>query len=278
MKISSAMPYFYDVYEEECKLFLPKPILYIENRPKRTVKTDNKSLKKVLKEIEFIQVADLEDYINDIKDNNTEGISKYSNKMIEKGITTKVNMEEEISNPYNIVSNTYMNKLNSDGIELDGVSGLYFIISYKEQKQYELIKNIMESLQYTGIGGKRSIGYGQFRIDTKADNSSDEERLYELMNQSNDSKYKMLISLLSPKLDEIKQLDNENVFYSLIKRSGFEYSSEGSNKNLKKKDIYMFEEGSCLDKLYLGDIKDVSKNGKHSVYKYGIGMYLGVNF
>lgn len=268
------MPYFYDMYEEECKLFLPKPILYIENRQKSLLKTDNKSLKKVLKEIEFIQVADLEDYINDIKDNNTEKISIYSNKMIEKVMTTKVNMEEEIGNPYNIVSNTYMNKLNNDGIELEGVSGLYFIVYYKEQKQYEFIENIIKSLQYTGIGGKRSIGYGQFSIDTKTDNSSDEEILYELVNKSNASKYKMLISLLSPKLDEIEQLDNENIFYSLIKRSGFEYS----NKNLKKKDIYMFEEGSCLNKLYLGDIKDVSKNDKHSVYKYGIGMYLGVDF
>lgn len=274
MKISSAMPYFYDMYEEECKLFLPKPILYTKNRQKSILKTENKSLKKVLKEIEFIQVANLEDYINDIKNNNTEKISVYSNKMIEKVMNIKVNMEEEISNPYNIVSNTYMNKLNNDGIELEGVSGLYFIVYYKEQKQHEFIENIIKSLQYTGIGGKRSIGYGQFSIDTKADNSSDEDILYKLINKSNDSKYKMLISLLSPKLDEIEQIDNENIFYSLIKRSGFEYS----NKNLKKKDIYMFEEGSCLDKLYLGDIKDVSKNDKHSVYKYGIGMYLGVDF
>lgn len=273
------MPYFYDVYEEEYKLFLPKPILYIENKEKKTLKIDNKSLKKVLKEIEFIQVADLENYINDIKNNNTEEISLYSNKMIEKDLATKVNMEEEISNPYNIVSNTYMNKLNNDGLEIEGASGLYFIIYYKEQKQYELIKNIIKSLQYTGIGGKKSIGYGQFRIDTKVDNSRDEEILYELINKSNDSKYKMLISLLSPTLDEMKQLDNKNIFYSLMKRSGFVYSSEYSNRNLKKKDIYMFEEGSCLDKLYLGDIKDVSKkNNKHAVYKYGIGMYLGVDF
>lgn len=272
------MPYFYDAYEEEYKLFLPKPILYIENKEKKTLKMENKSLKKVLKEIEFIQVSDLENYINDIKSNNTEEISKYSNKMIEKNLVTKVNMEKEISNPYNIALNTYMNKLNNNGLDIEGVSGLYFIIYYQEEKQYEFIKNIIESLQYTGIGGKKSIGYGQFKIDTKVDNSSDEEILYELLNKSNDSKYKMLISLLSPTLDEIKGLDNKNIFYSLMKRSGFVYSLKYSDRNLKKKDIYMFEEGSCLDKLYLGDIKDVSKNGKHAVYKYGIGMYLGVDF
>lgn len=283
IQISSAMPFFYDSYEEDYKLFLPKPIVYIDkNGENKKIEVNSDSLKKVLKRIDYLEVSDIEEYLQKMSKNETSDISSYANKMIEQQLDIKVNLEQDISKTYNVASNSYLNKLENNGVDIEGYGGLYFVIKYEEETQMELIKNVLKSLQYTGIGGKRSIGYGSFNIDsiTSLDKSQyyDEKVLYDLIENSDDSKYFMLISLLSPKEEEIEEFDLENIYYSLIKRGGFIYSSDYSENNQKKNDIYMLEEGSTLNKKYLGDIKNLAENGKHPVYRYGIGMYIGIKY
>lgn len=38
----------------------------------------------------------------------------------------------------------------------------------------------------------------------------------------------------------------------------------------------MFNSGSCFNKHLKGQILDVSNKGNHKIYRYGIGMFLGV--
>ena len=280
IKISSTMPYFFDEFEEDYRLFLPKPIIYINNE-KDIIKVEDfniESLKKILKKIEFLRVSDFMDYLKQIKEHNEGNMYYFENRIIDQTIDIKVNLEKQPSQIYNIASNVYLNKLENDEIEIDGIAGLYFIIEYEEKKDLEIINNILKSLQYDGLGGKRSIGYGKFQLKNlyNLDESTydDEKKLYQLIKKSESSQYKMLISLLSPKKDEIEDFDSNN-YYSLIKRGGFVFSNNYSTSNMKKKEIYMIEEGSTLTKKYFGDIKNLATNGQHEVYRYGLGMYVG---
>lgn len=281
IKISSAMPYFFDKFEDDYRLFLPKPIIYVNNDKIKKNEADNnvESIKKVLKKIDFIQVSDFENYLDKMGNKDTSDIYSFANKMMEQTIDIKVNLEEKQNKIYNIASNVYLNKLENDDIEIDGNCGLYFVIKYEENEELELIKNTLNSLQYTGIGGKRSIGYGKFKIidiqRLEESNYNDEKILYELIKKSEKSKYKMLISLLSPKKEEIDDFNLDDMYYSLIKRGGFVFSNNYSENNQKKKDIYMLEEGSTLTKEYSGDIKNLETDGRHEVYRYGLGMYVG---
>lgn len=43
-------------------------------------------------------------------------------------------------------------------------SGLYFILGVEHEEEFTLIKDLLLSLGYSGIGGKRSSGYGKFEL------------------------------------------------------------------------------------------------------------------
>ena len=92
-----------------------------------------------------------------------------------------------------------------------------------------------------------------------------------------DAKYKMLLSLYSPNESELNNIDYEYSYYSLIKRNGFIYSQTYSDTLLKRKSLCMFKEGSCFIGNINGDIKDVSHNGNHKVYRYGKALYIGID-
>ena len=220
-------------------------------------------------------------YFVDLTDEELEGLNSKIDELLSTidGIGSGIEQIDQIKSileNFKVMLDEFKTSMN------DGEAFFDFVIKYEEETQMELIKNVLESLQYTGIGGKRSIGYGSFNIDsiTSLDKSQyyDEKVLYDLMENSDDSKYFMLISLLSPEEDEIEEFDLEKIYYSLIKRGGFIYSSGYSENNQKKNDIYMLEEGSTFNKKYLGGIKNLAENGKHPVYRYGIGMYIGIKY
>ncbi len=280
--ISTAFPYFYDEDEEQTRLFISKPIIYFDNgveNKKESNLDEGKSLKKLVKQIEYIQISDLENYINDIANGNSENIKIYYSKMIEQKMDVKVNMEKE-SNPYTVVSNVYGNVLENDGINIKGKSGLYFIIKSEQDDDINMIKTALISLQYTGIGGKRSIGYGRFRLigpTALLDNNYDDECLFKYLENVKTANTKILISLLSPKKSEIEKIISDNSYYSLIRRGGFIYSDKYSKTNLKKKEIYMLAEGSCLNECLDGEVQNLAIGGNHNIYRNGKGMYIGIN-
>ena len=72
----------------------------------------------------------------------------------------------------------------------------------------------------------------------------------------------MLLSVALPTADEMNTAV-KNAEYSLIKRSGFISSSTYSNTFERKKDIYVFDAGSCFTNKFSGDIYDVSRKGNH---------------
>ena len=132
------------------------------------------------------------------------------------------------------------------------------------------IENLILSLGYAGIGGKRSSGLGKF--DFEEHKPSD--RFLELLNRDKAKSYMTLSSCMAEEDELEKALDD--AYYLLHKRSGFVSSTTYAKTELKKKDFYAFKSGSCFSSRFNGNIYDVSYKGKHPVYRYAKPMFMGV--
>lgn len=158
-------------------------------------------------------------------------------------------------------------------------SGLYFIAQLDEKWEEQLCL-VVDSLATTGLGGKRSIGYGKFQLydDPLTVYETDPpyysiDRALKRSLQSADHYY--LLSSLLPADEDIKTLKESH--YSLLRRGGFIDSPSYHINALKKNQIAMVASGSVLSKRVTGRMADVSNSGAHPVYRNGFGMYIGVN-
>lgn len=123
-------------------------------------------------------------------------------------------------------------------------------------------------LSLSGIGGKKNSGLGHFRYNTV-------ELPKELNKRLNTKVEVMTLSVSLPTEDELEDILDDSR-YLLVKRSGFIDSYTYSKEQRRKKDIYLFKSGSCFNKMYQGDVYDVSSGGSHPVYKYAKPLFMGV--
>lgn len=241
LRISDTFPYCGDT------LYMPKPII--------TVTADNdqgdSKLKKKFKKLNYIPVEDIYDYMS----------GSYIPTDLDLGcedIFAKVAVNAD---PYNVGTFTFNNSC-----------GLYFIAMAEDNEAFDILFDLVDSLSYTGIGGKVSSGYGSFKYEA-AD-------IPDILRNGFEKEGDIYISLsLSMANDDELDTVIEGASVSLIKRSGFVASSnyvEGSS--VRKKDFYCFKAGSCFKKPFNGGIFDVSsvKGGNHRVYKYAAPMLLGI--
>lgn len=147
------------------------------------------------------------------------------------------------------------------GVSYYGKTSLYIIATASE-----LFDTLMQSLQYTGIGGKRSSGYGVYQL----------EKL-ELPNQFKDKlnfsgRKSLLLTTSLPRDNELGEAMTD-AKYELIKKSGYVYS-ESAKHILKKRVLYKFKAGSVFEHTYQGDIYDVSPQGfEHPVWSYSKALF-----
>lgn len=268
-KISDLMPYCGGVY------FVPKPILSIE-QPSETANVSRNTAfdKKALKNLTHIDIGAFGEYIKLIsgmassydpsKDAELlRNLGRKSTRLQLKieGIENGRQYRLENSMPYYVGTYTFNKE-----------SGLYLLLRAGEEHLAELI-NLISSLGYSGIGGRVSSGLGKFELDEVL--PADEIKPFaERFNLDNFSWY-MSLSVCLPKDEELEDV-HKSANYLLLKRSGFVQSATYSDTLLKKKDIYAFSQGSVFNKLFEGDIFDVSCSGSHEVYRYLKSFFIGV--
>lgn len=244
---SDAMPYIRD------SMYVPKPNLRIEIE-----KNGNSIQKKAYKKLAYIPITEMENYFKGKIDAISEN-EKFSRLGCFYSKTSVSIHGEEQTLPYRV------------GLfEFAEGNGLYIIVGYEKEDDLYFVEELLISLSYSGIGGKRSSGNGRFVLKTCKIGDELEKRL-----GSTADKY-MLLSVALPKDTEIENALIE-ASYTLKKRSGFVASTNYSEEYLRKRDLYIFQGGSCFKNRFNGDIYDVSDHGKHPVYRYAKPMFMGVS-
>lgn len=258
--ISSMFPY------NKYDMFLPKPSVIVE---RDTTKETEYSDKKKMKKLEFIKVSDFSRYLECLKTGKPFEFDESEYEFAKYSDNAKVALRtgEDENKLYRVGAYTF---------EED--AGLYFIAGFEDNSETDEFDKIIESLGYSGIGGKRTSGYGKFEVDDVIESSENllpsEKILFDLLKTN--GKYSMLLSLVSPGEEESDN-DFSNCYYNLIKRNGYIYSTDYADTLLKRKNLVMFREGSCFDVELSGTIQEVGESdGKHPVYRYGKALKIGV--
>lgn len=234
---------------------IPKPIIQVDVKEKTNKGNSNE--KKRLKKLQFIPQEYTEDFIKGeffekCKD-NIEEIGNYGMK-----VSVKIQEGKE-PEPFR-VSAFYFKEGN----------GLYIILRYNSNDAAELFDKLMDSLSYTGLGGKKSSGLGRFEFVKQKLPESLERRFM------GEHKRYMLISSALPDSETVAAV-LENASYNMLKRGGFVDSETYADSHMRKRERYVFAPGSCFTQIFDGTVIEENNGGKHPVFRCEKALFLGVN-
>ena len=146
-----------------------------------------------------------------------------------------------------------------------------------------MFDDLMESLSYSGLGGKKSAGLGRFEYVKKTVPDmlgkalrSGSEGASGHFGQSASGEYAVLMSTALPEEEKLKDVLTD-ASYSLLKRSGFVDSTTFDDQQMRKKDLYVLAAGSCMKHVFDGCMVEEKNGGRHSVYRYAYGLFLEVD-
>ena len=269
--VSDLLP-FKEKEDMSTDFYLPKPFISVQRRETEKDEEEVEERKKV-KAINFIPADKLGEYFTFLK--TGKNFPEIDVDFGKKDLYTKnkVSLQNEDTKLYNI-----------EVFKFNEKSGLYFIVKLPEDNRWqEIFQSILDSLALTGIGGKRNSGFGQFRREEPMffdgetfDAIESESDAYINRGLYSDEKNFLSLSSYSPKIEEIDKIKESENYYQLIKRSGFVNSSLYSEQAEKRKQVYMLSSGSVLSFKPEGKILDLKLHGKHSVYRMGKPIVLGV--
>ncbi|WP_454954147.1 type III-A CRISPR-associated RAMP protein Csm4 [Fusobacterium hwasookii] len=270
--VSDLLP-FKEKEDMSTDFYLPKPFMPKEP-PNNQNKTEIIVDRKKVKAINFIPADKLEEYFSFLKNNTRFPIIDDDFGKKQLYTKNKVSLENEDTQLYNI-----------EVFKFNEKSGLYFVVKLpKDEKWQEIFQNILESLSLTGIGGKKNSGLGQFIIKEDAmifdglnfEKFESESDVFINRALYSDEEKFLSLSSYSPKIEEIEKIKESENYYQLIKRSGFVNSSLYSEQAEKRKQVYMLSSGSVLNFKPEGKMLDLNLHGKHSIYRMGKPIVLGV--
>lgn len=264
-KISDLLPF--KEMKTETVFYVPKPFVNDIERKQSNDENEQVVDRKKVKKLSYIPASRLNEYFEFLE--TGKNFPEIDDDFGEKELHTKnkVSRIGEDTELYNVE----VFRFNKD-------SGLYFIVQLPEKWQ-ERFENVLESLSLTGIGGKKSAGYGQFIRELKTENYKEDAIFLHtnLKKISTSGKYLLLSSYL-PQKDEIEKIKNKENGYQLIKRSGFVNSSKYSENPQKRKQVYMISSGAVLNFKPAGRLADLKLHGNHSIYRMGKPIVIGVTY
>ena len=267
VKFSSLFPYYRTKDgEEDLYMYLPKPLLQMDvkeqtNKSFSEMRQLATKLKKQ-KKTSYIRACQMQEWLH----NSSQGIALDYEvpEFAVPFVSGKVNLREAEPLPYYVGSYLFAEN-----------TGLYFICGVEDEDDMEWLEELLVQLGMSGIGGKRSSGYGKFKL---ADNymeieSKDLDVIYDMLFEE-DSNIQMCLSPVCPLASEIEIV--KTGAYKLLKRGGF-ISSPDMAENIKRDSVYMLAEGSCFDKRLQGQVLSQSVEGlAHKLYRDGVGMFVGL--
>ncbi|HFI0120761.1 TPA: type III-A CRISPR-associated RAMP protein Csm4 [Streptococcus suis] len=121
-----------------------------------------------------------------------------------------------------------------------------YVIAYQDA----LLDELLTSLQFSGLGGKRSAGYGRFVLEIEDLPQELEERL------TRQDKGPVVLLTSALPIDEDLEQAMAGGNYLLKRCTGFAFS-QSAKGNYRKQDIYTFKAGSTFAATFRGAIYDV---------------------
>lgn len=138
-------------------------------------------------------------------------------------------------------------------------AGLYFLCEFADEEAKVFLESSLRLLGDTGIGGDRTVGKGLFEVKA-------ESKQLPVTDEGNAN---LLLSLYTPKTEEISFLDTKKSYYQIKTRQGWV-----SNKTFRRQTIRAFTEGSVMvtmknEKIEgrLHEVLPISFCG-HPIYRY----------
>lgn len=268
------------------ELCFPKPFYHdhgLHNKKEDSNTTNNN--KKKLKSIKYLTLSNLKEYI---RGNNFD--SKIEAKLdhhVKEFVSFKVSVfrnysetEEgkKLENKLYSVNAISYNPHNEDNKE---VFFPCLIVKYEDEREYKLFKKNLDYLseKFIGIGGKRSIGYGQFEFRELEESAFNLNDLKSILTSNGSEKNNILLNASRPSKNEAKEALKTNNLrgYQIVERKGFIESPYWRASPIKKRSCYMFDSGSVFKSRFKGCLIDVSPDKfPHKVYRYGYSMFAGV--
>lgn len=157
-------------------------------------------------------------------------------------------------------------------------AGLWFLAGCGTEEIGEELRLFIESLSYSGIGGKTSAGYGKFHVEEAVflNESVDETArwLYSAL-ANTEAARQLLLSAGLPSDEELVELlpDSE---YMLIRRAGFIQSDSYAPEGRRKATQLFLSAGSVLPRRFRAKLYEVGRAGGHPVYRLSAPLFLGV--
>lgn len=267
IKFSSLFPYYRTKDDDEdLYMYLPKPLLQMDVK-QQSGKSFNEmkqlatKLKKQ-KKTSYIRASQLEEWLQNAK--KGVAVDYAVPEFAAPFVSGKVNLREADPLPYYVGSYLFAEN-----------TGLYFICGVEDEDDIEWLSDLLVQLGVSGIGGKRSSGYGKFELadDYMEIESEDLDVIFDMLFEE-DSNIQMCLAPVCPLASEIDVV--KNGAYKLIKRGGF-ISSPDMAENIKRDSVYMLAEGSCFGKRLQGQLLEQSIDGLgHKLYRDGVGMFVGL--
>lgn len=264
--------------KKEYCYFIPKPMCPVERGEEEGREKEHSILKKAYKKLKYLSIDSISDYLEGKLD-PLEELEKqsfgsfFSQEMV-------CILEDEDNLPYRV-----------EQFQFAEDAGLYCIFSTEDKDVEDFLIDLLESLSYVGIGGKRASGKGKFSITTGAlgeeiaekiklggkgkEDDLSSARVDSPIKKTKESSYLLLSSAMAKAEEDLESI-LEDASYLLQKRSGFIYSESYAKEQRRKKDFYSFQAGSCFKKPFTGDVFDVSDGGNHPVYRYGKAVFMEI--
>jgi CRISPR-associated protein Csm4 len=251
LSISDALPYVGD------EIFLPRPVLFTENRKR----AGDSALAKALKNKDYIPLSFFGDYLKSMQqlDFNLESLKSESDFGYLTTLTRVAIKGNSPPLPYHVAAWRF-----ADGC------GLYIIVRSEREEARTIFESLLAELGLSGIGGKQSSGWGKFKVEP----GPLPDELLKLL-EDKQAKYQMLMGTALPVDSELDTV-LPGGWYKLLRRGGFIRSENYAHRQMKKRTIYMLAPGSCLRSRFKGAMFDLSDNGAHPVWRCGNTLFVGV--
>ena len=261
MRLSDGMPWAED--QKGDQFYLPRPFL----APIKRVET-SPDKRKEAKKLRYLPAAEMEKYLSYLRGEGSLDFKALSRPFgaIEERTRAAVPEGGETV-PYFV-----------GAYRFEANCGLYFLLGYEDAALEGEVHRLLKLLQFSGIGGKISSGFGKFRLESVIKlESSGNSQIKWLAQALRDAQAPVQITL-SACLPAESELESalEGAQYQMIRRGGFIHNPADTGAPRKKRGQCVFQAGSSFRARFGGELSAVGTSAGQTVYRYNRPLWLGV--